>query len=105
MFRWYWRSRRRPFCYEILWNRQGVIFGSYPGSATSSEGNYGFEGDLDNIPTAPDWLIAEMKAPPKVHQTRKDLDFSDRTEDEIAQIIRNNYQENSMAGHLLKMWF
>ncbi len=48
-------------CYEILWNRQGVIFGSYPGSATSSEGNYGFEGDLDNIPDAPDWLIAEMK--------------------------------------------
>ena len=30
-----------------------------------------------------------MKAPPKPVQNKKDLDFSDRTEDEIAQIIHD----------------
>ena len=48
-------SEQTSTCYEILWNRR-LIFGPYPGSTTSSEGVYGFEGDLDNIPTAPDWL-------------------------------------------------
>ncbi len=74
--------------YEILWGRrQGVIVGAYPGGHSSTEGIYTLTGDLSEIPEAPAWLIAEMKAPPKIHQTRKDLDFSDRTEDEIAQII------------------
>ena len=74
--------------YEILWGRrQGVIVGAYPGGHSSTEGFYTLTGDLNEIPEAPTWLIAEMKAPPKIHQTRKDLDFSDRTEDEIAQII------------------
>ena len=74
--------------YEILWGRrQGVCHGLYPGSRTSKEGVYKLEGDLYSIPVAPEWLLAEMKKPPVVHQNRKDLDFSDRTEDEIAQII------------------
>ena len=74
--------------YEILWGRrQGVIVGAYPGGHSSTEGIYTLTGDLNSIPEAPAWLIAEMKAPPKVHQNRKDLDFSDRTQDEIAQII------------------
>lgn len=87
-------SEQTSTCYEILWNRQGVIFGSYPGSATSSEGNYGFEGDLDNIPTAPDWLIAEMKHLKANEEkagfikNRSGLVLSDRTEDEKAQIIQ-----------------
>ncbi len=87
-------SEQTSTCYEILWNRQGVIFGSYPGSATSSEGNYGFEGDLDNIPTAPDWLIAEMKSLKANEEkagfvkNRSGLVLSDRTEDEKAQIIQ-----------------
>ena len=87
-------SEHTSTCYEILWNRQGVIFGSYPGSATSSEGNYGFEGDLDNIPTAPDWLIAEMKSLKANEEkagfvkNRSGLVLSDRTEDEKAQIIQ-----------------
>ena len=87
-------SEQTSTCYEILWNRQGVIFGSYPGSATSSEGNYGFEGDLDNIPTAPDWLIAEMKHLKANEEkagfvkNRSGLVLSDRTEDERAQIIQ-----------------
>jgi len=74
--------------YEILWGRrQGVIYGAYPGGHSSEEGSYTLTGSLSNIPTAPAWLIAEMKAPPKPVQNKKDLDFSDRTEDEIAQII------------------
>ena len=87
-------SEQTSTCYEILWNRQGVIFGSYPGSATSSKGNYGFEGDLDNIPTAPDWLIAEMKHLKANEEkagfikNRSGLVLSDRTEDERAQIIQ-----------------
>ena len=87
-------SEQTSTCYEILWNRQGVIFGSYPGSASSSEGNYGFEGDLDNIPTAPDWLLAEMKSLKANEGTagfvknRSGLVLSDRTEDERAQIIQ-----------------
>jgi hypothetical protein len=87
-------SEQTSTCYEILWNRQGVIFGSYPGSATSSEGNYGFEGDLDNIPDAPDWLIAEMKHLKANEEkagfvkNRSGLVLSDRTEDEKAQIVQ-----------------
>ena len=76
--------------YEILWGRrQGVILGAYPGGRQSTPGSYSLEGSLENIPVAPDWLIAEMKAPPKVAVNRKDLDFSDRTEDEVAQIIHD----------------
>ena len=87
-------SEQTSTCYEILWNRQGLIFGAYPGSTTSSEGSYGFEGDLDNIPTAPDWLIAEMKHIKANEQktgflkNRSGLNISDRTEDERAQIIQ-----------------
>nr|BAR31101.1 bifunctional DNA primase/polymerase [uncultured Mediterranean phage uvMED] len=74
--------------YEILWGRrQGVIYGAYPGGHSSEEGFYELTGDLFNIPVAPAWLLAEMKAPPKPVQNKKDLDFSDRTDDEIAQII------------------
>ena len=88
-------SEQTSTCYEILFNkRQGLIFGAYPGSTTSSEGNYGFEGDLDNIPTAPDWLIAEMKHLKANEEkagfikNRSGLVLSDRTEDERAQIIQ-----------------
>lgn len=87
-------SEQTSTCYEILWNRQGLIFGAYPGSTTSSEGVYGFEGDLDNIPTAPDWLIAEMKHLKANEEkagfvkNRSGLVLSDRTEDERAQIIQ-----------------
>ena len=35
-------SEQTSTCYEILWNRQGLIFG-VSGSTTSSEGIYGFE--------------------------------------------------------------
>ena len=78
--------------YEILWNskRQGVIFGAYPGNdkTNTPAGQYKFEGDLNNIPVAPDWLLSEMKEPPKTI-IKRDLDFSDRTEDEVFQIIKD----------------
>ena len=74
--------------YEILWNskRQGVIYGAYPGGKVSVPGQYDLEGDLNRIPVAPDWLLAEMKQPPKA-MIKRDLDFSDRTQDEVCQII------------------
>ena len=77
--------------YEILWgpNRQGLLMGAYPGHKRTGtpEGHYLLEGDLGTIPEAPAWLIAEMKAPPRTNQNRKDIDFSDRTSDEIIQIV------------------
>jgi hypothetical protein len=81
--------------YEVLWGRQGLVYGAYPGShdGKAPEGSYGFEGDPDSIPDAPDFLIAEMKAAKAKEgkgfiSNRKALDVSDRTEDEIAQIIQ-----------------
>jgi hypothetical protein len=49
--------------YEVLWGRQGLLYGAYPGSSDGkgAEGFYGFEGDLEVIPEAPAWLLAEMK--------------------------------------------
>jgi hypothetical protein len=84
--------------YEVLWGgqgfRQGLIYGAYPGSldGKAPEGSYGFVGDPDNIPTAPDFLIAEMKAAKakegkRFISKRRALDVSDRTEDEIAEIV------------------
>jgi RecA-family ATPase len=76
--------------YEILWNskRQGVIYGAYPGGKVSVPGQYDLEGDLNRIPVAPDWLLAEMKQPPKA-MIKRDLDFTDRTQDEVCQIIND----------------
>ena len=42
--------------YEVLWNRQGIIFGAY-----AHGGDYKFQGDINSIPEAPAWLLAEMK--------------------------------------------
>jgi len=80
--------------YELLWGRQGLICGEYPGHAStqSPAGQYKFLGDLNNVPIAPDWIIAEMKAskhPETTNFRSKDLDFSDRTEDEIIEIVRD----------------
>ena len=83
--------------YEILWGRrQGVIIGAYPGGHKSKEGHYTLTGDLSTVPEAPAWLIAEMKEPPKVVTNRKDLDFTDRTEDEVQQIV---YECLSVISH------
>jgi AAA domain/Primase C terminal 2 (PriCT-2)/Bifunctional DNA primase/polymerase, N-terminal len=84
--------------YEVLWGRQGVIYGAYPGSSDGKapEGQYGFEGDLEAIPEAPGWLLAEMKerAGKGIEdagfiRNRKALDFSDRDPAEVAEIIQS----------------
>ena len=41
--------------YEVLWGRQGLIFGAYPGSkdGKAPAGEYSFKGDPSGIPDAP----------------------------------------------------
>jgi hypothetical protein len=84
--------------YEVLWGRQGLLYGAYPGSSDGKapEGQYGFVGDLEAIPEAPAWLLAEMKdragkeiADAGFIKNRKALDFSDRDPDEVAEIIQS----------------
>jgi len=84
--------------YEVLWGRQGVIYGAYPGSSDGKapEGYYGFEGDLEAIPEAPEWLLAEMRdhAGKEIQdggfiKNRRALDFSDRDPAEVAEIIQS----------------
>ncbi len=80
--------------YEVLWGAQGLIFGAYPGSNDGKwpVGTYGFEGDPNAVPVAPDWLLAEMKAakkPTGFLKNKTALDLSDRTEDEVAEIIND----------------
>ena len=84
--------------YEVLWGRQGLLYGAYPGSSDGKgpEGFYGFVGDLEAIPEAPGWLLAEMKdhagkevADGGFIKNRKALDFSDRDPDEVAEIIQS----------------
>jgi hypothetical protein len=84
--------------YEVLWGRQGVIYGAYPGSSDGKapEGHYGFEGDLLDVPEAPEWLLAEMRdacgkgvTDGGFIKNRKALDFSDRDPGEVAEIIQS----------------
>jgi hypothetical protein len=83
--------------YEVLWGRQGLLYGAYPGSSDGKapEGFYGFTGDLEAIPEAPAWLVAEMKAAKHAGfseegfiKNRKALQFGDRTQEEVAEIIQ-----------------
>jgi len=103
--------------YEVLWGRQGVLYGAYPGSSDGKApaGQYGFEGDLDAIPEAPEWLLAEMRdASGKDVQdvgfikNRKALDFSDRDPAEVAEIIQSALrvipgQGNGSRDHWVKV--
>ena len=86
--------------YEVLWGMQGVIGGEYPGSSDGSApgGFYRLvSGSFGEIPVAPDWLLAEMRAAKEAEapatggfvKNRKGLDFSGRTEDEIAELVRD----------------
>ena len=91
--------------YEVLWGPQGLIYGEYPGSKDGKwpAGHYSFEGDPENVPEAPEWLLAEMraaKAPETFIKNRTALDLSDRTEDEVAVIITEclNVIENRGSG-------
>ena len=84
--------------YEVLWGGQGVIAGEYPGSkdGTAPKGFYALQGDLQDVPEAPEWLLAEMRAakdagaPPQgLIKNRKGLDFSSRTEDELHSLVKD----------------
>jgi len=84
--------------YEVLWGRQGLLYGAYPGSSDGKApaGQYGFEGDLEAIPEAPEWLVAEMRdaAGKQIEdggfiKNRKALDFSDRDPAEVAEIVQS----------------
>jgi len=86
--------------YEVLWGMQGVIGGEYPGSSDGSApgGFYRLvSGSFEEIPVAPDWLLAEMRLAKEADapvsggfvKNRKGLDFSGRTEDEVAELVRD----------------
>ena len=84
--------------YEVLWGRQGLLYGSYPGSSDGKapEGHYGFEGDLEAIPEAPEWLLAEMRehAGKEIQdagfiKNRTALHFSGRDPAEVAEIVQS----------------
>jgi hypothetical protein len=84
--------------YEVLWGMQGVIAGQYPGSSDGKapEGFYALQGDMGNIPEAPEWLLAEMRAAKEAEapaqgliKNRKGLDFSGRTEDELHALVHD----------------
>jgi hypothetical protein len=86
--------------YEVLWGRQGLLYGAYPGSSDGKApvGAYTLSGDLRSIPEAPGWLLAEMRESAAASDSvdgrgflknRKALDVSDRTEDEIAEIAQD----------------
>jgi hypothetical protein len=50
--------------FEILWGpaRQGVVFGDYgPNDHAPDGGVYTLEGDIQNIPPAPGWMLAMMR--------------------------------------------
>jgi hypothetical protein len=50
--------------FEILWGpaRQGVVFGDYPANDHAPDGgSYSLSGSLDNIPPAPEWMLALMR--------------------------------------------
>jgi len=88
--------------YEILWGMQGIIGGVYPGSSDgkAKEGYYTLlSGDFADIPDAPEWLLAEMRARKRADvpaqglvKNRRGLDFSGRTQDEIAEIVHDCLQ-------------
>ncbi len=84
--------------YEVLWGRQGLLYGAYPGSSDGKApaGQYGFAGDLEAIPEAPEWLVAEMRdaAGKQIEdggfiKNRKALDFSDRDPAEVAEFVQS----------------
>ena len=95
--------------YEVLWGQQGVIYGDYPGSKDGKwpAGQYSFDAEpsqIENVPVAPEWLIAEMKAaktPRGLIKNKAALDLSDRSEDEIIVIVTEclGEIENRGAGN------
>ena len=53
--------------WEVLWGRQGLVGGAYP-----KGGEYTLEGDLNDVPEAPGWLLARMKESFKEKNNKSD---------------------------------
>lgn len=76
--------------WEVLWGRQGLIFGDY-----KDEGEYKFQGDVNNIPTAPEWLLERMREQYRKLNERKDSRklrdsrYSNRSREEKIEIARS----------------
>lgn len=76
--------------WEVLWGRQGLLFGAY-----KHGGEYTFTGDVNNIPTAPEWLLERMReqyrklhdqsVKPKLRDTR----YRNRSREEKIEIARS----------------
>ena len=76
--------------WEVLWGRQGLLFGAY-----KDEGEYTFTGDVNNIPTAPEWLLERMREQYRELNERKDSRklrdsrYSNRSREEKIEIARS----------------
>ncbi len=74
----------------MLWGRQGLLFGAY-----KDEGEYTFKGDVDNIPTAPEWLLERMREQYRKLNERsdsrklRDSRYSNRSREEKIEIARS----------------
>lgn len=74
--------------WEVLWGRQGLVGGAY-----KDEGFYSHEGDFDDIPKAPEWLLAYMKESHRGKQNnddvKKDPRYGMRSAEELELIVKN----------------
>jgi hypothetical protein len=76
--------------WEVLWGRQGLLFGAY-----KDEGEYTFTGDVNSIPTAPEWLLERMREQYRELNERKDSRklrdsrFKNRSREEKIEIARS----------------
>ena len=83
--------------WEVLWGRQGLLFGAYPGheATKTPEGEYRLKGNLDEIPEAPSWLLERMKEQYKRLHDRgdkkhlKDARYSGRSREEKIVIAQS----------------
>jgi len=83
--------------FEVLWGRQGVLFGAYGGHVPTKtpEGEYKFSGSVEDIPFAPSWLLERMREQyRKDNEDRpkrilKDTRWSKRTKEEKIVIAEN----------------
>ena len=76
--------------WEVLWGRQGLLFGAY-----KDEGEYTFTGDVNKIPTAPEWLLERMREQYRTLHERtesrklRDSRYSNRSREEKIEIARS----------------
>ena len=86
--------------WEVLWGGQGVIAGEYHKKGVG-KGEYKLEGDLFDVPVAPEWLLSRMKDQYKKNNQDVDIKYVDnrwskRTKEERIAIISGCL---SVIGH------